>query len=72
MSAGGRDFFCDDMRAIGVEFECCSSCHGEWDDGYYSPSECWPEDEFLKTTLFHCCTCPKPTPEQWAKLKELK
>ena len=35
------------------EFECCISCHYEWDDGYSDPMEWFYRD--LKIHTIGCC-----------------
>jgi hypothetical protein len=68
-----RHFWCGDLRAVGVEFTCCSSCHEEVDDGYVDAMT-YDRGGWAHPTdiLTHCCTCPEPTEAQWDAMVEAK
>lgn len=45
-----KRIYCGALSKV-TEVECCSSCHHEWDDGYYSEME----QEAGGVTLLGCC-----------------
>lgn len=46
---------CEAWRAVAGDFECCISCHWEWDDGYGEPLERWYDGK----QFFVCCAAPE-------------
>lgn len=43
---------CNDWKKIVGDFECCSSCHWDWEEGYEHPCEVEDKDGNL---YFVCC-----------------
>jgi hypothetical protein len=43
---------CDDLRKdAGLSFDCCDSCHGEWEGGFTEPDDV----EYQGKVYFVCC-----------------
>lgn len=65
----GCPFYCSDLKEVGGDFSCCSSCHEDWEDYDYCLSE--PQRDELEFRL--CCEACEVVedcnPEEWKVLK---
>lgn len=64
-------FYCHDIElATGIDFMCCSSCHEDYEEGYYYLMEY--ESECGKYVLHCCCGCARMLEEHFNSIVPLE
>lgn len=63
-----RTFWESDLRALGVKWECCGSCHDDEDWGY--SRMVGGLDPRTGDELHGCCGVPDITDEQWGEMRK--
>lgn len=70
-----KSISCEDINGV-KPFNCCSSCHEEWDQENREPIEIYPEPNRngveSSAVAFVCCSCPTLTRDDFAMILRRK
>lgn len=58
---------CGEVDKI-VPFDCCNSCHDDWEVGYGGPHKITVNGKYYEGFSEVCCDCPELTTEQFNKV----